>query len=141
MGGWRALSVWKLAFQTFIDYRRLSMNMNEASPLLDREQAETYANWFRAVSDATRVQILHLLAASREPMSVGAIVERVAVGQSTVSHHLKILTEARFVLVEAAGTANLFRVNEACIECFPSAADIVMGRPAPTTVPNEGQCS
>ena len=74
-------------------------------------------------------------------MPVGAIVERVAVGQSTVSHHLKILAEARFVLVEAAGTANLFRVNEVCIECFPSAADIVMGRPAPASAANGDQCS
>lgn len=117
------------------------MDTPEPIPLLGREEAETYAGWFKALSDPTRVQILHLLAASRTPMSVGAIVERVAVGQSTVSHHLKILAEARFVLVEAAGTANLFRVNEVCIECFPSAADIVMGRPAPTTVRNGNQCS
>jgi DNA-binding transcriptional ArsR family regulator len=125
----------------FIDYRRLSMKRPLDTVLLDRGQAETYASWFKALADPTRVQILHLLASRRVPMTVGAIVEQVAVGQSTVSHHLKILAEARFVLVEPAGTANLFRVNEACIECFPSAADIVMGRPAPTTVPNGDQCS
>jgi hypothetical protein len=33
--------------------------------------------------------------------------------------------------VEPVGTANLYRVNERCLTCFPSAADAVMGRQAP----------
>ncbi|WP_297547688.1 hypothetical protein [Amycolatopsis sp.] len=57
------------------------------------------------------------------------MVEQVTVGQSTVSAHLKILTQARFVLPERRGTARLYRVNQRCISCFPSAADVVMGRP------------
>jgi hypothetical protein len=39
-----------------------------------------------------------------------------------------VLAETRFVLVEPAGNARLYRVNDACISCFPSAADVVMGR-------------
>lgn len=97
--------------------------------MLDRELATTYAGWFRALADPTRVQILNLLAESGDPMTVGQIVEHVAVGQSTVSAHLKILTDARFVLVEPRGTARLYQVNQRCISCFPSAADVVMGRP------------
>jgi len=96
--------------------------------LLDRELAETYAGWVRALCDPSRVQILHLLASAGRPMPVREIVRRVHIGQSTVSHHLAVLAEARFVLVERAGTARLYRVNEACIGCFPSAADVVMGR-------------
>jgi DNA-binding transcriptional ArsR family regulator len=65
-------------------------------------------------------------------MSVGELVAAVGLAQSTVSQHLKVLTEVRFVLVEAVGTARHYRINEACIGCFPSAADVVMGRPAPT---------
>ena len=61
-------------------------------------------------------------------MPVGEIVRRVHIGQSTVSHHLAVLAETRFVLMEKAGTARLYRVNDACISCFPSAADVVMGR-------------
>jgi DNA-binding transcriptional ArsR family regulator len=53
--------------------------------------------------------------------------------QSTVSQHLKILTEVRFVLVEAVGNARHYRINRRCVTCFPSAADVVMGRPAPIT--------
>jgi DNA-binding transcriptional ArsR family regulator len=100
--------------------------MNE--DLLDRGLAETYAGWFRALADPSRVQILHLLASAGRPMPVGEIVRRVHIGQSTVSHHLAVLAESRFVLVERAGTARLYRINDACITCFPSAADVVMGR-------------
>ena len=35
--------------------------------MLDRQLAETYAGWFRALADATRVQILNLLAERDEP--------------------------------------------------------------------------
>ena len=65
-------------------------------------------------------------------MPVGEIVAAVGLAQSTVSQHLKILAEARFVLAEAVGNARHYRINTTCIDCFPSAADVVMGRPAPT---------
>lgn len=96
--------------------------------MLDRNTAKTYAEWFRTLADPTRVQILNLLAETGTPMTVGEIVERVSVGQSTVSAHLKVLADTRFVLVEPRGTARLYRVNEECVSCFPSAADVVMGR-------------
>ncbi|MEV6929171.1 metalloregulator ArsR/SmtB family transcription factor [Dactylosporangium sp. NPDC051485] len=101
------------------------------SELLDRTTAETYASWFRALADPTRVQIVEYLARQARPMSVGELVAAVGLAQSTVSQHLKILTEVRFVLVDAIGTARHYRINENCIACFPSAADVVMGRPAP----------
>jgi len=98
---------------------------------MEREVAETYAGWFRALSDPTRVQILNLLATSGAPMSVGEIVAKVVVGQSTVSHHLKVLVDSRFVLCVRDGLFSMFQVNQRCVSCFPSAADVVMGR-APT---------
>jgi DNA-binding transcriptional ArsR family regulator len=104
----------------------------KGAAVLDRATAETYAGWFRALADPTRVQILNLLASTGSPMTVGQIVDRVDVGQSTVSAHLKILTEARFVLAEPRGTARLYRVNQRCVSCFPTAADVVMGRAAVT---------
>jgi DNA-binding transcriptional ArsR family regulator len=76
--------------------------------------------------------ILNRLAVARRPLSVNEIVAALDVGQSTVSHHLKILADAGFVLVERQGTASLYRVNERCLECFPSAADLVMGQLPPT---------
>lgn len=94
---------------------------------LSREQAELYASWFRCLADSTRIEILHVLASERRPLSVGEIVERVGVGQSTVSTHLRLLAETCFVLVEHRGTSSYFQINEGCITCFPSAAEFVMG--------------
>lgn len=101
------------------------------SDILDRESAERFAGWFKALADPTRVQLVSLLATRKRPMTVGEIVEASGVGQSTVSHHLKTLAEVRFVLSEAKGTARWYRINDACVSCFPSAADIVMGRDVP----------
>jgi L-amino acid N-acyltransferase YncA/DNA-binding transcriptional ArsR family regulator len=106
------------------------MNGEQGGPL-ERVTAAEYASWFRALADATRVQIVSLLASRGEPMTVGAITAELDVGQSTVSEHLKVLAGVRFVLTERRGTAAYYRINETCVNCFPSAADIVMGRPVP----------
>ncbi len=98
---------------------------------LDRARAAEFASWFKALADPTRIQIVSLLARRGTPMSVGDIVAAVDVGQSTVSAHLKVLAEVRFLLAEHRGTASYYRINDACVECFPTAADIVMGKPAP----------
>lgn len=98
---------------------------------LDRATAAEFASWFKALADASRIQIVSLLARRGTPMSVGEIVAAVDVGQSTVSAHLKVLADVRFVLADHQGTATYYRINQACVDCFPTAADIVMGKPAP----------
>ncbi|MFA1548951.1 ArsR/SmtB family transcription factor [Actinomadura chokoriensis] len=114
--------------------------MNRKEGPLDRPTAAEYAAWFKALADPTRIQIVSLLARQGRPMSVGEIVEAVQVGQSTVSAHLKVLADVRFVLADRHGTSRYHRINTACVECFPTAADIVMGRPAPAApaCPSEG---
>jgi len=79
---------------------------------------------------------------------VGEVVEAVDVGQSTVSHHLKLLAEVGFVQVERRGTASLYRVNQRCLDVFPSAAEVVMGRlprydplPAACAAPWQTDCA
>jgi DNA-binding transcriptional ArsR family regulator len=105
--------------------------MNQAAPPLDRATATEFASWFKALADPTRIQIVSLLARRGTPMNVGEIVAAMDVVQSTVSAHLKVLAEVRFLLSEPRGTATYYRINDACVDCFPTAADIVMGRPAP----------
>jgi DNA-binding transcriptional ArsR family regulator len=105
--------------------------MKEDDGPLDRITAAEYATWFKALADATRIQIVSLLARRAAPLNVGEIVAAVSVGQSTVSAHLKVLAEVRFVLAEPRGTATYYRINDACVDCFPTAADIVMARPVP----------
>ena len=104
--------------------------MNDVRPL-DREVAETYAAWFKALADATRLQVVSLLARTGRPLTVREITAAVPVAQSTVSEHLRQLAAVGFVLAEERGTSRLYRINEACVECFPTAADLVMGRPSP----------
>ncbi|MER6173819.1 metalloregulator ArsR/SmtB family transcription factor [Streptosporangium sp. NPDC001681] len=106
--------------------------MKETAEPLGRAEAEEYASWSKALADATRIQIVSLPARC-QPMTVEEIFAASGVGQSTISHHLKILTEARFVLVERQGTTSLYRINEACVSCFPTSADVVMGSPLPAT--------
>ncbi len=52
------------------------------------QTAQQYAEWFRALADPTRVQIIAWLAAQPEAVSVGELTAVLPVGQSTVSHHL-----------------------------------------------------
>jgi DNA-binding transcriptional ArsR family regulator len=106
------------------------MKDSEEQPL-DRATAAEFASWFKALADPTRIQIVSLLARRGTPMSVGQVVAAVDVGQSTVSAHLKVLAEVRFLLAQHQGTSTYYRINDACIDCFPTAADIVMGKPAP----------
>ncbi len=104
--------------------------MKDAKPL-DRDTANTYAAWFKALADGTRVQVVSLLARNGRPMSVKEIVAAVSVGQSTVSAHLRQLAAVGFVLAEDHGTSRLYRINQACVTAFPTAADVVLSQPAP----------
>jgi ArsR family transcriptional regulator, arsenate/arsenite/antimonite-responsive transcriptional repressor len=106
--------------------------------MLERALAEAYASWFRCLADPTRIQVLQLLAAHGGPMTVGEIVERVGVGQSTVSHHLKVLGQVGFVTAARAGTSSRYRVNPRCLAAFPTAADVVMGRRPPLGLSSPG---
>ena len=113
-----------------IDYRQWSMTKRGTAPIptVSREDATTWAGWFKALADPTRILLLHILATEGRPMTTGELVEAMDVGQSTVSHHLQILGETCFVHVERAGTQSWWRINERCLDCFPSAAELITGR-------------
>jgi DNA-binding transcriptional ArsR family regulator len=113
-----------------IDYRQSSMTRSSAATAqtVTREEATTWASWFKALGDPTRILILHLLATEARPMTTGEVVAALDVGQSTVSHHLQILGETCFVHVERSGTQSWWRINERCMACFPSATELIMGR-------------
>jgi len=104
--------------------------MDAVAPL-DRQTADTYAAWFKALADGTRVQVISLLARAGRPLTVREIVAAVPVAQSTVSEHLRQLAAVGFVLAEDRGTSRLYRINANCVTCFPTAADLVMGHPSP----------
>jgi DNA-binding transcriptional ArsR family regulator len=107
------------------------MQRRISAQIIDRDTAETYATWFTALADPTRVQILNILATAPGPLSVGQIAEHTDVLQPTVSHHLRILRAVGAVSRERHGTTILYTLNLAAIACYPRAANAVMGRPAP----------
>jgi DNA-binding transcriptional ArsR family regulator len=92
------------------------------TPTVTESDAETYAAWFKALADPTRIRILNLLAASEEPVCVCDITDHFPLGQPTISHHLKVLRDVRFVIAERRGTFMHYRVNHACLAEFPDAA-------------------
>lgn len=71
----------------------------------------------KALSDKTRIKILKEISATGR--MCGGEVEKIAcLSQPTVSHHLKILTDAGLVYSEKSGRHMLFSVNEKVIEDF-----------------------
>ncbi|WP_106088793.1 ArsR/SmtB family transcription factor [Enhygromyxa salina] len=63
-----------------------------------------YMTVFKALGDATRVEIVALLAEAREPVCACDIEGHFELAQATVSHHLKILREAGVLASERRGT-------------------------------------
>ena len=96
-------------------------------PALHPDDADEYASWFRCLADGTRLLVLNAVASADRAMTVGEIVDCVGVGQSTVSHHLRVLAEERFVHMQADGTRTLVTVNADCLQALPEAAARIMG--------------
>lgn len=96
------------------------------SPKLASARAREYAGWFKALADPTRIRILNLLAANRDPVCVCDIVKHFPIGQPTISHHLKILRDTCFVRSERRGTFMYYWVNRNCMGEFPHAARLIM---------------
>jgi DNA-binding transcriptional ArsR family regulator len=91
-------------------------------------EAETFAEWFKALADPTRIRILNILARSDEPLCVCDIVDQFTLGQPAISHHLKILRDVRFVEAERRGTFMYYHVNKACLSAFPEAATRILNQ-------------
>lgn len=99
---------------------------------LSQDVADEYAAWFRCLSDGTRLRVLHTVASADGPVTVGEIVDHLDKSQSTISRHLQVLADERFVLTEPDGVRTLVRVNPECMSELPRAAAAVMGDPTAT---------
>jgi DNA-binding transcriptional ArsR family regulator len=71
---------------------------------------EVVAKYFRALGDPTRLRILELLA--QDELSVGQIVERLALPQPKVSNHLACLRWCGFVASRREHRAIYYRVAD-----------------------------
>ncbi|MGE6720587.1 ArsR/SmtB family transcription factor [Peribacillus frigoritolerans] len=74
--------------------------------LLDEETLFIVSQTFKALSDPTRIRILHLLAQKQH--SVNEIAESLHLLQSTVSHQLRFLKTLRLVKYRREGTTMIY---------------------------------
>ncbi|MFE7064553.1 ArsR/SmtB family transcription factor [Sutcliffiella sp. NPDC057660] len=76
--------------------------MNKSNIELDSETLNVVSQTFKALSDPTRLRILHLL--FNGEFSVNDIAENLGLLQSTVSHQLRLLKSLRLVKFRREGT-------------------------------------
>ncbi len=71
----------------------------------------------KALADARRFEIFQVIAAEVE-ISCGAIAQRFPIGQSTVSHHLKVLADAGLVEVRREGQHGYFSARVDVLDAY-----------------------
>jgi DNA-binding transcriptional ArsR family regulator len=77
---------------------------------LDDETLFIVSQTFKALSDTTRIRILHLI--SKREYSVNEIAEELGLLQSTVSHQLRFLKNLRLVKFRRAGTTLFYSQDD-----------------------------
>lgn len=96
------------------------------------ERAERAARVFKAIGDPTRVMLLSLIAgAENGEACICDLIEPVGLSQGTVSHHMKLLTDAGLVTREQRGKWAYFALNDGALD---AAADAL--RPAALGIPS-----
>lgn len=88
---------------------------------LAASDAEALAQTMKALADPTRLRLLSIVAASADHEAcVCDLIEPVGLSQPTVSHHLKILTEAGFLTRSKRGTWAYFRLVPGALDRIAS---------------------
>jgi ArsR family transcriptional regulator len=82
-------------------------------PAMSDDEADATAELFRALGDSARVKIVNRLATAGEPVCACEFEPLLALAQSTVSHHLKRLTEAGLLEREQRGRWVYFSLRPA----------------------------
>jgi ArsR family transcriptional regulator len=98
-------------------------------PLPARDQARLVAA-FKALADPTRIEILRLVGAQRVPVCVCDIVYRFDLAQPTISHHLKVLREARLLRTSKIGIWAFYEPDGEAADLLDEAGDLLAARPA-----------
>jgi len=98
-------------------------------PLPARDQ-ERLVTAFRALADATRLEILRLVAAQTGPVCVCDIVDRFELAQPTISHHLKVLREAGLLRTSKIGIWAFYELEAEAKDLLEEASDLLAVKPS-----------
>jgi ArsR family transcriptional regulator, arsenate/arsenite/antimonite-responsive transcriptional repressor len=89
---------------------------------LDDETAAFLAESFAALGDPARLRLLSLIATAPTGEACACdLIEPIGKSQPTVSHHLKILTDAQLIHREKRGVWAWYRANNEKLELLRSA--------------------
>ena len=75
----------------------------------------------KALSDQNRVEIIKLL--SEEELCACHILNQMQIAQSTLSHHMKQLTDSKLVIVTKKGRWSYYRINTQTVNDFKEFLD------------------
>jgi ArsR family transcriptional regulator len=88
---------------------------------LSVDAADSLATTFRALADSARLRLLSFIWAQKDAEAcVCHLVDPIGLSQPTVSHHLKVLTEAGLLAREKRGTWAYYRVVTSRLETVRS---------------------
>lgn len=97
--------------------------------VVDVEAAERVALLFRALGDPTRVRLVSLIAAAPGAEAcICDLTEPVGLSQPTVSHHMKVLSDAGLVRREQRGRWAYFTVRREALDALAQTLGDVAGR-------------
>lgn len=86
--------------------------------------SELGTDFFKALSDPSRIQVLLTLSGAREPYTVSRVAEACTVDLSVVSRHLSQLKRAGIVSAEKQGREVYYRLNtESVVKALRQCAD------------------
>ena len=95
------------------------MDMNEIKGDYMSDKQESLlklAELFKILGDPTRLKIVELLLENE--MCVNHIAETMGMGQSAISHHLRVLRQARLVTYRKDGKTAYYSLNDDHVECL-----------------------
>ncbi|VXC51472.1 ArsR/SmtB family transcription factor [Nocardioides sp. AX2bis] len=84
-----------------------------AGEVMARDEAERLAQLIKALGDPTRIQLLEMIRTSPDHAAcVCDLTEPLGLSQPTISHHLKVLTDAGLLARERRGAWAWFSVRD-----------------------------
>jgi len=76
------------------------------------------AEIFKVLSDENRLKIVRLI--SKNKMCASEILEHIKISQPTLSHHMRVLSNAEIIKTDKTGTQVYYEINKAKVRCLCS---------------------